>query len=317
MVKRFRFHWRQQELGESVAAFEAELQKMASQCEFGEGSNDTLRDRLVCGLREEAYRKRLLAEPDLTHSKALTIAQGLEAAEQHARSLRGSSTAVHQVSQSKGASQGTVPLHHHARTQGRGKECYRCGSADHLAATCCFVDTICHQCKKKGHLARVCRSGKAGGGHKAIGVKALELTGCPTSIALHTYTAERVEVMGSLPVHVEYGDQEKDLSLVIANGNGLALLGRDWLAHIRQDWAVLAYQTSSFQLEALLQKYEELFHEELGKVTSVEVSLSLKENSQPKFFPLQTVPFAIKDAITKEIECLESTGVLEKVEFSK
>ena len=48
----------------------------------------------------------------------------------------------------------------------------------------------------------------------------------PTSVALHTYTAERVEVMGSLPVHVEYGDQEKDLSLVIVNGNGPALLGR-------------------------------------------------------------------------------------------
>ena len=58
--------------------------------------------------------------------------------------------------------------------------------------------------------------------------------------------------MGSLPVHVEYGDQEKDLSLVIVNGNGPDLLGRDWLAHIYLDWAVLAYQTSSFQLEGVI-----------------------------------------------------------------
>ena len=52
-------------------------------------------------------------------------------------------------------------------------------------------------------------------------------------------------------------------------------------------------------------------------MTSVEGSLSLKENSQPKFFHPQTVPFAIKDAIAWKIECLESTGVLEKVKFSK
>ena len=52
-------------------------------------------------------------------------------------------------------------------------------------------------------------------------------------------------------------------------------------------------------------------------MTSVEVSLSLKEKDQLNFFRLPTVPFAIKNAIAKEIECLESTGVLEKVEFSK
>ena len=32
----------------------------------------------------------------------------------------------------------------------------------------------------------------------------------------------------------------KDLSLVIAQGGGPALLGRDWLAHIRLDWSSIA-----------------------------------------------------------------------------
>ena len=76
MAEHFHFHWHQQEPGESVAAFEAKLQTLASQCEFGEWLNDALRDRLVCGLKNEAYtmHKWLLAEPDLTHSEALTKA---------------------------------------------------------------------------------------------------------------------------------------------------------------------------------------------------------------------------------------------------
>ena len=383
MAERFRFHQRRQEPGETVAKFEAELRKLASRCEFGEGLEDALRDRLVCGLREEVHRKRLLAESELTLSKALTIAHSLELAEQNARELRGavSSSAVHQVSHSRTPYKGPAQCHSSSKPQGHGKECYRCGSTDHLAATCRFIDTICHQCKKKGHLARVCRSAKSKGGHKGarpqgsrtqrlatvevseeadlpimclgsrrtdpmvveVGVEGVPVsmevdTGAavsimslkqqqelfldgqlqPAGIALHTYTAQRVEVVGSLPVHVVYKDQEKELSLVIVKSEGPALLGRDWLAHIRLDWALLAYQTrGNLPLEELLHKYEDVFREELGTVKSVQVNLKLKENSQPKFFRPRSVPFAIKDAIGKEIERLESSGVLEKVEFSK
>ena len=84
----------------------------------------------------------------------------------------------------------------------------------------------------------------------------------PAGIALRTYTTQRVEVVGELPVHVVYGDQDRDLSLVIVQSDGPALLGWDWLAHIRLDWSYLACQSqSTFKLEELLQKYEEVFHE--------------------------------------------------------
>ena len=44
MAERFRFHQRRQEPGETVAKFEAELRKLASRCEFGEGLEDALMD---------------------------------------------------------------------------------------------------------------------------------------------------------------------------------------------------------------------------------------------------------------------------------
>ena len=36
-----------------------------------------------------------------------------------------------------------------------GKKCYRCGRSNHLAHSCVHKDTVCHNCNKRGHLARV------------------------------------------------------------------------------------------------------------------------------------------------------------------
>lgn len=53
IAERFRFHRRNQLEGETVTVFVAVLKKLAEHCEFGDVLNDTLRDRLVCGLRCE------------------------------------------------------------------------------------------------------------------------------------------------------------------------------------------------------------------------------------------------------------------------
>ena len=50
MAARYQFHQRQQQSGESVATYLAELRKMAVPCEFGATLGEALRDRLVCGL---------------------------------------------------------------------------------------------------------------------------------------------------------------------------------------------------------------------------------------------------------------------------
>ena len=43
----------------------------------------------------------------------------------------------------------------------RTNPCYRCGEA-HQAAKCRFKQATCHKCKKKGHIAKVCRSSQVG-----------------------------------------------------------------------------------------------------------------------------------------------------------
>ena len=51
IAERFRFHKRDQNPGEGVLQYIAELRKLAITCNFGNVLDDTLRDRSVCGLR--------------------------------------------------------------------------------------------------------------------------------------------------------------------------------------------------------------------------------------------------------------------------
>ena len=108
------------------------------------------------------------------------------------------------------------------------------------------------------------------------------------------YTAESVQVMGALPVQVTYGTQRKDLPLVIVQGGGPALLGRDWLGHIKLDWPVIAYHTvDKLKLEETMQRYQEVFQDELGNAKTPAVSLIVKDQTQPKFVHARPIPFAI------------------------
>ena len=151
IAERFHFHLRNQGPTESVAEYLAELRRLATHCEFGNYLNEALRDRLVCGLRNPSTQKRLLAEADLTLAKASATAQGMEAAEKNSKKFQGGEAApVHRM-----APQGTKP----GPTSG-SKPCYRCGGVDHTHSACRFRDATCHKCQKKGHIAKVCRSGR-------------------------------------------------------------------------------------------------------------------------------------------------------------
>ena len=126
-------------------------------------------------------------------------------------------------------------------------------------------------------------------------------------MVLRTYTAEKVAVVGILPVRVAYDGQEHDLSLVIVQGNGPAFFGREWLAKIHLSWQSIAFHTVvRKRLDEVLQKFKEVFCEELGMARTPSVHLKLKQNSQPKFAATRQVPFAIQDAVAQEIQRLES-----------
>ena len=143
IAERFHFHKRDQKEGEPLADFVAELRSLASNCQFGAHLDDALRDRFVCGLRNESIQKILLMEKALKFNAAVEKALQLEAAEVNTKAMKfgrsGEGTAVnHKVSQQR-------------------ERCIHCGKSNHTAIHCRFKEALCHTCNKKGHISTVCR----------------------------------------------------------------------------------------------------------------------------------------------------------------
>ena len=154
IAERFNFHKRNQLPDESIAEYCAALRKHASTCEFGTFLDEALRDRLVCGMRDVATQRRLLAESKLTLTKALEIAQGMEAASKQAQQFKSESTEQPGESinfQSKNQREQKSPRQDPIR-------CWRCNGVNHRAVECRFKNEKCRKCDGYGHIARVCRN---------------------------------------------------------------------------------------------------------------------------------------------------------------
>ena len=142
-----------------------------------------------------------------------------------------------------------------------------------------------------------------------------------TSIRLRTYTGKPIAVAGQLKVKVRYKQYMGNHLLYVVKGSGLSLLGRDWLSHIRIDWASIKAVSQGEQVvdpEALLSQYPDVFKPDLGTITHIKAHLTLKPNAQPQFCRPRSVPFAIEEKVGKELDHLdEEAAVLRKVNHAE
>lgn len=91
-VERHKFFTRTQKHGESIEQYAFELRRLASACEFKDLMDDLIRDRLICGIQENALRERLLREPDLTLKKSLEICNIAQISKLHAGAIKNESS---------------------------------------------------------------------------------------------------------------------------------------------------------------------------------------------------------------------------------
>ena len=144
IIERYRFQQEEQAPGESVTAYMVELCCLASTSTFGEYFDRTLCDCLVCDLRSESIQRNLLSEMNLNLSRAVKVAQGMEAAHKNAETLKSPELhigKVEKVQQSKRASE-TSRQEGHAGI----KPCYHCRCTGHLPCACGFKEAIYHAC---------------------------------------------------------------------------------------------------------------------------------------------------------------------------
>ena len=140
-----------------------------------------------------------------------------------------------------------------------------------------------------------------------------------TQCVLRTYTGEVIPTCGKLKVLVEvkHMNQTKKLPLLIVEGSGPALLGRNWLKELQLDWHnIHALQTDQWQssLQEILLHHGAVFQPGLGTMKAV-ATITLSPGSVPKFLKYRTVPYAIQESVEEELARMEREGVLERVDL--
>ncbi len=66
IYERYKFNNRQQKPDEGIDAYATVLRDLPSSCNYGALKEETIRDRIVCGMTNSGIRKKLLQIPDLT-----------------------------------------------------------------------------------------------------------------------------------------------------------------------------------------------------------------------------------------------------------
>uniref|UniRef100_A0A5S6QLB9 CCHC-type domain-containing protein n=1 Tax=Trichuris muris TaxID=70415 RepID=A0A5S6QLB9_TRIMR len=124
-----------------------------------EDLDEMLRERLVCGIRNEALQRRLFAEKDLDFATALSLAQAFESAPSDVSVIR-----------SAGREHVDIERLHVSSRQGAGRRwqneaysppsrhCDRCGDDRHSKDECPFRKARCRFCSRIGHVQRACRA---------------------------------------------------------------------------------------------------------------------------------------------------------------
>ena len=155
VIQQFRFYSRVRQPGELVSAFVAAVRELIKYCNFGDSLDKALRDRIVGGINHEAMQKKLLSERDLTYERAVEIVQGVETSDANLREM---------TTPLKPVTVKTEPVYKVAQERDSGAQaaktpvsCPRCGTEGHSGSVRRFKDKHCNFCKKKGHIARMCR----------------------------------------------------------------------------------------------------------------------------------------------------------------
>ena len=99
------------------------------------------------------------------------------------------------------------------------------------------------------------------------------------------------------------------MPLLIVQGSGPSLFGRNWLKEI-------IHHIYSDSLQVVLDKYPSVFQEGLGTLKVFQAKIHVDPHAKLCFFKARTVPYAFRDKVEVELKRLQEEGTLEPVEIS-
>lgn len=139
----------------------------------------------------------------------------------------------------------------------------------------------------------------------------------PCDVRLKTYSSEPIALMGQIQVKVQCGEQTKQLMLLVAKGSGPTLMGRNWIQHLHLDWSRVNHLPVTDPVSDMYERYSPVFNADRGVISGVKAKLRVMENANPKFCKARSVPYALSEAVDKQLAKLQEMGVCTPVEYSE
>ncbi|GFS18072.1 hypothetical protein ElyMa_003255100 [Elysia marginata] len=158
--ERFVFNSRNQQEGESIDKYVAELRKLAKTCNFATLEESLIRDRIITGIICDITRRKLLEETKLTLIKCIDICRSIESSKRQILTIQGEKRtdelSVRKVTAPRQGSYSRSP----GTTRPKDpKDCHFCGSRHILQKELCPAwGKTCSKCKGKNHFAIKCKS---------------------------------------------------------------------------------------------------------------------------------------------------------------
>jgi hypothetical protein len=142
------------------------------------------------------------------------------------------------------------------------------------------------------------------------------------SLKMCFYNGHKITPLGCFSAEVSYRDMTKQILFYVIKNGGPGLLGRDFMAKFgislmctNTNYSINC--SSDMDVNSLLNKYKELFNDDLGCFKYGEVKLQLKEGVIPRFCKARPLPFALKGSVEDELMRLVDKGILIPITHSE
>ena len=96
-----------------------------------------------------------------------------------------------------------------------------------------------------------------------------------TNTVLKTFSGEQLQPISCTDVNVRYKSQSATLLILVLEGEGQDLFGRNWLEYILIDWQSM-HQVKEDKLHTTLARHEKIFPEGVGKVKDMRQRFMLR-----------------------------------------
>ena len=127
---------------------------------------------------------------------------------------------------------------------------------------------------------------------------------------LYSYDGHELKTKGFIEVNAEIDTDKRNVAVLVIDTGGPPLLGLDLVKNV---FKLLCVMESDIQ--EIIDRNKDI-SEGIGFARDYPVNIKLQENAQPVFCRSTPIPYALREAVDKEIDCLIEQGIVEPVEQS-